>query len=51
MKEDVCYRDSVGSVYADCVDYEVRRREIGEGDIGWGWGCGLYTIVYNMFWR
>lgn len=30
------YGDSVGSVYVDCVDYEVRRREIyrlGVGDV------------------
>ena len=33
------YGDSVGSVYVDCVDYEVRRREkLGEGYIGWELG-------------
>lgn len=40
------YGDFVGSVYAGCVDYEVRRRE------GWEWlGVGdvLCTIVYDMF--
>ena len=26
------YGDSVGSVYAGCIDYEVRRRKVGEGD-------------------
>lgn len=30
--------DSVGSVYAGCVDYEVKRREVGVGDIGWELG-------------
>ena len=45
------YGDSVGSVYASCVDYEVRRREVREGDICGGWGCRLYTIVYDMFLR
>ena len=34
----VGYGDSVGSVYAGCVDYEVRRREVGEGYIGWELG-------------
>lgn len=44
------YGDSVGSVYADCVDYEVRRREIGEGD---RWRVGrldcilLYMICFG----
>lgn len=33
--EGVGCGDSVGSVYADCGDYEVRRREVGEGYIGW----------------
>ena len=38
-------------MYAGCIDYEVRRREAGEGD-RWGVGeIGLYTIVYDMFWR
>ena len=48
--EDVGCGDSVGSVYVDCVDYEVRRREAG-GGIEWGWGDVLCTIVYDMFWR
>ena len=45
--------DSVGSVYAGCVDYEVRRREVREGDVGWGWGIGdvdcilLYMIYFG----
>lgn len=30
----VGYGGFVGSVYADCVDYEVRRRKVGEGDRG-----------------
>ena len=42
--------DSVGSVYVDCIDYEVKRREVGEGDIV-ELGDVLYTIVYDMFWR
>ena len=46
----VVYGDSVGSVYAGCVDYEVRRREVGEGDRV-GLGDVLCTIVYDMFWR
>ena len=28
------YGDSVGSVYAGCVNYEVKRREVGEGNRG-----------------
>lgn len=39
-------------MYADCVDYEVKRREVGEGDrLGVG-GCGdvdcilLYMICF-----
>ena len=35
MRKDaggIGYGDSVGSVYAGCVDYEVRRREVREGD-------------------
>ena len=40
-------------MYASCVDYEVRRREVREGDIGWGWGIGdvdcilLYMICFG----
>lgn len=30
----VGYGDSVGSVYVDCVDYEVKRREVRVGDRG-----------------
>lgn len=29
--------DSVGSVYADCVDYEVKRREVGS----WAYRLGV----------
>lgn len=42
--------DSVGSLYAGCVDYEVKRREVGEGDRG---GVGrldcvlLYMICFG----
>lgn len=41
MRKDVGgigYGDSVGSVYAGCVDYEVKRREVGVGDRGWELG-------------
>ena len=40
-------------MYASCVDYEVRRREVGEGDRDWGWGIGdvdcilLYMIYFG----
>lgn len=44
----VGYGDSVGSVYAGCVDYEVRRREVGEWD---RWGVGrLDCILLYMIW-
>ena len=39
-------------MYADCVDYEVRRREVGEGDVGGELGIGdvdcilLYMICF-----
>lgn len=37
------YGDSVGSVYAGCIDYEVRRREVGS------WGIGdMYCILLYM---
>lgn len=42
--------DSVGSVYAGCVDYEVRRREVREE---YRWGVGkldcilLYMICFG----
>lgn len=35
------YGDSVGSVY---VGYEVRRREVGEGYIGWE--LGMWIVYY-----
>lgn len=36
-------------MYAGCVDYEVRRREVGEGDIGWELGIGdVYCILLYM---
>ena len=40
-------------MYASCVDYEVRRREVREGDRDWGWGIGdvdcilLYMIYFG----
>ena len=40
-------------MYADCVDYEVRRREVGEGDVGGELGIGdvdcilLYMICFG----
>ena len=40
-------------MYASCVDYEVRRREVREGDIGGSWGIGdvdcilLYMICFG----
>ena len=40
-------------MYASCVDYEVRRREVREGDICGGWGIGdvdcilLYMICFG----
>lgn len=40
--------DFIGSVYAGCIDYEVRRREAGEGD-RWGVGdmdCILLYMIY-----
>ena len=46
MREDVGgvgYGDSVGSVYAGCVDYEVRRREVGEGNRG---VLGIWIVYY-----
>lgn len=44
----VGYGDSVGSVYAGCVDYEVRRREVGEWD---RWRVGrLDCILLYMIW-
>lgn len=42
------YGDFVGSVYAGCVDYEVKRREVGVGD-RWGVGrldCILLYMIY-----
>lgn len=36
-------------MYADCVDYEVRRREVGVGDRGWELGIGdVYCILLYM---
>ena len=49
----VGYGGFVGSVYADCVDYEVRRRKVGEGDRGGELGIGdvdcilLYMICFG----
>ena len=40
------YGDSVGSVYADCVDYEVRRREVGSWVYRLGVGDVVMWIVY-----
>ena len=41
----VGYGDSVGSVYAGCVDYEVRRRErLGVGYIGGE--LGMWIVYY-----
>lgn len=37
--------DSVGSVYVDCIDYEVRRREVGEGDIVELGRCIVYYCI------
>ena len=40
-------------MYAGCVDYEVKRREVGKVDVGWGWGIGdvdcilLYMIYFG----
>lgn len=38
-------------MYVDCVAYEVRRREVGEGDISWEWGeldcILLYMICFG----
>lgn len=46
---DIGCGDSVGSVYAGCVDYEVKRREVGEGDVGWELGIGdVYCILLYM---
>ena len=45
MREDVGgvgYGDFVGSVYAGCVDYEVRRREVGV----WSWELVMYIVYY-----
>ena len=45
--------DSVGSVYAGCVDYEVRRREVGGRELVGSWGIGdvdcvlLYMICFG----
>lgn len=42
------YGDSVGNVYIGCVDYEVRRREVGEWD---RWRVGrLDCILLYMIW-
>lgn len=41
----VGYGDSVGSVYAGCVDYEVRKREAGEGDRGMLGRCIVYYCI------
>ena len=35
--------DFVGSVYAGCVDYEVKRREAGEGYRG---VLGMWIVYY-----
>ena len=36
-------------MYAGCVDYEVRRREVGEGNRGWELGTGdVYCILLYM---
>ena len=46
----VGYGDSVGSVYAGCVDYEVRRRAVGEGDrlgVGEMYCVLLYMICFG----
>ena len=32
-------------MYASCVDYEVRRREVGEGDIGGETYCALLYMI------
>ena len=45
VRKDVGCGDSVRSVYADCVDYEVRRREIyrlGIGELGM---CIVYYCI------
>lgn len=49
MRKDIDCGDFIGSVYAGCVDYEVRRRE------GWEWlGVGdadcilLYMICFEL---
>ena len=40
-------------MYADCVDYEVKRREVREGDVCGGWEIGdvdcilLYMIYFG----
>ena len=38
--------DSVGSLYAGCVDYEVRRREVGSWVYRLGVGELVMCIVY-----
>lgn len=45
--EGVGYGNSVGSVYADCVDYEVRRREVGSWGIGDVYCILLYMICFG----
>ena len=36
-------------MYAGCVDYEVRRREVGEGNRGWELGTGdVYCVLLYM---
>ena len=41
----VGYGDSVGSVYAGCVDYEVRRREIYRLGVGELVICIVYYCI------
>ena len=51
MRKDVGgvgYGDSVGSVYAGCVNYEVRRREVGEGGYRWGVGDVDCVLLYMI---
>ena len=36
-------------MYAGCVDYEAKRREVGEGYISWELGIGdVYCILLYM---
>lgn len=37
--------DSVGSVYAGCVDYEVKRREVGSWELGELVMCIVYYCI------